>query len=289
MPGVAQLLPFDGQYPMLEDSPTGLGPTGIAPDQLMRAIASGAPGWRSCTDPIGMVAQGNVTTDLALPGRFFSTLPNSGTANMGATQLGWDNQILSTTGVASGNTNDWIGYDGGLAVTNRLFVWTQNLYLPIQVVTSGLYDLWGGWSNKQIAPGTTAPTDGVWWNILSAAGSTIATLALGSNSNNGTAATSGTLLTFNAATSIKIGLVWQAGVAVDLWAALPATPGAFLASDAQSMSFLGSIVFGQTKNATNPLATVLQRPFMAHITRTANTHALNMESFQYGMLTRSLR
>src|SRR5271170_2672277 len=108
MPGIAQLLPFDGQTVGSQDSPRGMGPTGVAPDQLMSIIAAGGQGWRSCTDPIGMVAQGNVTTDLALPGRFFATLQNSGTANLAATQLGYDNDVLSTTGGSTGNTNSWI-------------------------------------------------------------------------------------------------------------------------------------------------------------------------------------
>ena len=289
MPGIQQLIPFDGQTIGSPDSPVGFASGGIAPDVLIRQIAGGSPGWRSCTDPLGFISQGNVTTDLAAPGRFFGTLQNSGTANAGSTQLGYDNEILSTTGGSTGNTNSWIGYDGGLPATYRLFVGTWSLYLPLQVVTTGLFDIWLGAFNKQVAPGGTAPTDGVWINLLSAAGSTTALLAGGSNSGNGTAATTGTLLSISAATSIKLGYVWQVGVAVDFWAALPATAGAFAASDSQAMSFLGSIVFGQTKNATNPLSTVLMRPHAAHIERGSSAHVLSCESMMYGVMGRALR
>ena len=255
--------------------------------QLTRS--QGNLNWRSNMDQTAML-QLAATTDGALPGKFFETLTNSGTATLTSATAGYEGQMLSTTGAASGNTNSWIGYDAGLPVAGRLFWGTIALFLPDPNVAA--YDIWFGVFNKQAAPGTTAPTDGAWFKGTVAA-STLT--VIGQMANNSTTASTATLFTVGTGvtTSIELGFVYQGGLGgtvaggVDFYTRKPAAAPTFVAADQYNWTPVGGISLNAAVNC--PRATIVLRPTFAHITRTAATHALNGEGMLCGIQNQPLR
>lgn len=229
--------------------------------------------WRGSLDPHSY-QDGYASTDGAVPGFVFATLTGSMASS---TRSGYEGLVNSTTGGSSGNTNSWIGYDAGLGVTNRVFWIAQSLYLPA-VTTTTLYDLWLGWFNKQATPGATAPTDGAYMTLINNGVNGLTLQGFVANNSNAT----GTTNTVNilAATSFEWGVVLQPGNGADFWYRLPATAPTFAATD--DWTFLGSVT-------TSPRSSVLLRPTMAHITRYAATHAIDMESAMWGMQEQLLR
>jgi hypothetical protein len=246
-------------------------------------------GWKYNLDQKSAVSLA-AGTDGAINGIWFESLTNSGTATLLGSQAGYEGEILSTTGASSGNTNSWLGVDAGFPVTNRVMWISQTIYLPLQAA-SAYYDVWLGWTNK---PGTASPpstvTDGAWWTIINngaAAGTLAANMA--SNSTASTTLVGGavaTLPSLTAATSIQLGVCFLGGVGADFYYKLPATQGAFLAADAAApWTYAGGI----STAANVPRSTIVHRPYMAHITRTGNTHAMTFESAQYGVQNQNLR
>ena len=239
--------------------------------------------WRYNLDKQGMAAFAS-TTDAALPGKFFEVLTNSGTATLGSTQSGYEGEVLSVTGAASGNTNSWLSYDAGLPVANRHYWCTQVFNLPIESAST-LFDVWMGFVNK---PGTSsppsAPVDGCWWSLLNngAAG-----LALtGNMANNSTTAVlpaTGAVLTLGAATSIELGIAFQGQVGADFYYRVPATAPTFALTD--QWVYAGSL----SAAANMPRVTATLRAYSAHIARYAAANTVNMESILYGIENQPLR
>ena len=256
-------------------------------------------GWRYSLDTSAMIAQGNVTTDQALPGKFFSVLENSGTATLGSSQAGYEGNILSTTGSAGIDTNVWVGYDtflpalavstGGNITTGPRTAWiSQNVYHPLESAAT-LYDYWLGFFPKTTTPGDTAPTDGVW--IAAKNNSAGGLIPVGNVvSNSGTALTVTTFPTLTAAQSMRWGIVWQPGWAVDFYYKQPSTAPTFSVADTLApWTLAGSISLTTASGNANPRATISHRPHMAHIQQASATHAMNFESMQYGIQQQFVR
>jgi hypothetical protein len=248
--------------------------------------------WRYNLDPMSFVSQGTNTTgtDAAEGYRWFFTGANSGSVTGASAQAGYEGFAASVTGGTTSNTNSWISYDAGLFTTGRIFWCEQSIYMPIQIVTTGLYDIWLGIFNKQAAPAGTAPTDGAYFTLLSAAGTTTTTMTGNMVSNSGTVAQTAPLVIPAAATSIVLGMVYQAGVGAEFYYRLPSnlatgTTGLFGASDSTAFTQLGFI---STVSAL-PRSTVIMRPTMAHVQRGSGAHTLNMEAMQYGIQNQTYR
>ena len=245
-------------------------PNFFLPETVMALIN----GWRgaSAWDAGDIVQQGNTTDGNS---KWFNTLTGTGTVVNTSTQAGYEGCPLGTTGSTTGNQNAHIGVLGGLATTNRIFVYKQRVYFPDPNVTA--YDVLGGWFNKQVNPGTggTAPTDGAWISGITAGGSMP---LLGNMSNNSTNAQTAALATIASGVprSLEICTVLQGG------------PGGggnnvggvdFYIRDPSSAANKWSNAVSLSASANVPRSTIVLRPHWVYYTRKVSTSiALNFET-----------
>ena len=260
----------------------GVGGSGLlSPDTFLAETLEGRErNWRYNFNPRAFVQEA-ATTDGAVSGTYFESLTNSGTATLTSAGTGINGAVLSTTGATSGNTNSWCGVDAFTPITNRIAWCTINLQLADPNVNA--YDFWFGFMNK---PGTasppTAPVDGAYFKCLTAAG---AITIKGGMSKGSTEALTATLTTIASGVpqSIELGMLFQGQVGADFFYRIPTTAPTFVGSE--KWVYGGSL----SAAANLPTTTGILRPTFQHITRTANTNAMNLESMCYAFERSAVR
>jgi len=279
------------QFPSVQAAFEGNYPGAISP-RVCRALTSAQrePLWRYGLDQLGIVLDGQTTTDGVNGGKWFVTMTNIGTWTGNSTQAGYEGEVVSTTGATSGNTNSWIAYDGLLDVSNRLSWIMHDVYLPDPAASSHYYDYWLGYFNKQATPGATAPTDGFAWRGIGTTGSLLFTGQSYSNNTATALPSAGVAFQVNNGQpqSIQLGIVHQQGVGTDYWFRVPSKPassGVLSTTDVDVWQYAGGIAAATSA----PLASVVLRPSLAHITRSNFAHVMNMESPVYGFQAQNLR